>query len=92
MLEEKKVLAFSKICRFDPGSSIKLLASKIKKVFPLNVVQFYPDRSCHHLHQVLLPSTNICEGSKEKVIVNISHCFCTHKGDHLGSINRDWSI
>ena len=88
----KRIFAFQQICSFDPDSSIKLLASKIEKVFPLSVVQFYPGRSCHHLRRVQthqlrqlrqLCCTNICDISNEKVLVNISHRSCTRNGNHL---------
>ena len=90
----KRVLALPKIFRFDPQifSSIKLLACKTEKMFPLTRVRFYPSRSCHHqcrvrMYQVRqlrrLHRTNICVSSK-KSCKNISNTSCTRNGDHLG--------
>ena len=45
----KRVLAFSKDFSFDPGSSIKLLATKIEKNVYLKFGAFYLGRACHQL-------------------------------------------
>ena len=86
--EVKRVVTFPKIYRVDPGSSIKVLASKIKKsVFPK-----YHCRVCYRLcrvktHQLgqlrRLHRTNVFESSNKKILVNISHYSCTCDGDHL---------
>ena len=39
---------FSQIFRFDSGSSIKLLSSKIEKMFLLSMVRFNPGRPYYH--------------------------------------------
>ena len=66
------VLACLNILKFDYGSFIKILSTKIEIMFPLNMVRFYPARSCNHLcrvktHQLKelrrLFCTNICENS-----------------------------
>ena len=65
---------FSQTFRFDPGSSIKLLSSKIEKMFLSSMVRFYPGRAYYHpcqfktnelrqLHE--LRRTNIYESDNE---------------------------
>ena len=49
--EVKKVLGFPQMFSFDPGSSIQLLSNNTEKIFPLNMVEFYPGRS-HHLKRI----------------------------------------
>ena len=47
-----KVFDFSKTFKFDLGSSINLLPSKIEEMFLLSTVRFYLDRACLHLYRV----------------------------------------
>ena len=96
--EDKRVLAFPKICRFDTASSLKLLACKIEKVILLIMVRFYPGRACHHLYRVKtyqlrqllrLYRTNICESNNKMVLVNTSLSSCTRNGDNVGLIIKN---
>ena len=65
-----RVLARPQSLGLDPGSSIKLLLSKIGKMFLASMVRFYPGRVCHHHRHVKtyelrklrrLYRTNICK-------------------------------
>ena len=49
MLKEVKQFLLAQFFRFDPGSFVKLLSTKIEKNVSLSVAQLYPGRSCHHL-------------------------------------------
>ena len=52
MLGVRSVLVFPKIFRFDLSSSMKVLSTKVEKIFLLTMVPFYPGMACHHLCQV----------------------------------------
>ena len=48
----KRGIDFPKILGFDPGNSMKLLSSKIAKIFIPNIAKFYPCRASHQVRRV----------------------------------------